>query len=144
VVRVRPIREGAHHFTPSDSGRVRAWRPRNTALDTDTTNLDEERTLTTRSAIGCSLLVLLVLAVITGCVSITMGQHVDDSTITDQVKADILGDPALQRLEIGVETFRGTVQLSGFVNSAETRSQAGVMASHVSGVQSVQNRLLVQ
>jgi hyperosmotically inducible periplasmic protein len=110
----------------------------------DITAPDEEKTMTTRSAIRRSLLVVLVLAVMTGCVSITMREYVDDSTITAQVKAEILGDPILKAFDIGVETFKGTVQLSGFVNSAETRNQAGVVTSHVSGVQSVQNRLLVQ
>ena len=88
-----------------------------------------------------ALLVLLVLAVIAGCASTrtqeSTGQYVDDSTITAKVKTDILGDPALKSFQIGVETFKGTVQLSGFVNSAEMRNRAAVVASRVSGVKSV-------
>jgi osmotically-inducible protein OsmY len=102
----------------------------------------------TRSSIGRSLLVLLVLAVIAGCASTrtqeSTGQYVDDSTITAKVKAAIFDDPALKVFDISVETFKGTVQLSGFVNSAEIRSRAAVVAGRVSGVQSVKNSLLVK
>jgi osmotically-inducible protein OsmY len=95
-----------------------------------------------------ALLVLLVLAVIAGCASTrtqeSTGQYVDDSTITTKVKADILGDPDLKSFQIGVETFKSTVQLSGFVNSAEMRNRAAVVASRVSGVKSVKNDLIVK
>jgi len=95
-----------------------------------------------------ALLVLLVLAVIAGCASTrtqeSTGQYVDDSAITAKVKTDILGDPALKSFQIGVETFKGTVQLSGFVNSAEMRNRAAVVASRVSGVKSVKNDLIVK
>jgi len=95
-----------------------------------------------------TLLLLLVLAVIAGCASTrtqeSTGQYVDDSSITAKVKADILGDSALKVFDIGVETFKGVVQLSGFVNSAEIRSRAGVVASRVNGVKSVKNSLIVK
>ena len=71
-------------------------------------------------------------------------EYVDDSTITTKVKAAIFDDPAPKVFQISVETFKGVVQLSGFVNSAEIRSRAGVVASRVSGVQSVKNSLLVK
>jgi osmotically-inducible protein OsmY len=95
-----------------------------------------------------ALLMLLVLAVIAGCAATrtqeSTGQYVDDSTITTKVKAEILGDPALKVFAISVETFKGTVQLSGFVNSAEIRSRAAVVAGRVSGVKSVKNDLIVK
>ena len=95
-----------------------------------------------------ALLVLLVLAVIAGCAATrtqeSTGQYVDDSTITAKVKAAIFDDNTLKVYDITVETFKGTVQLSGFVNSAEIRSRAGVVASRVSGVQSVKNDLIVK
>jgi osmotically-inducible protein OsmY len=69
---------------------------------------------------------------------------VDDSTIPAKVKAEILGDAALKVFAISVETFKGTVQLSGFVNSAEIRSRAAVVAGRVSGVKSVKNDLIVK
>ena len=104
--------------------------------------------MTTRSSIGRSLLVLLVLAVIAGCASTrtqeSTGQYFDDSTITTKVKAAIFDDPALKVFDISVETFKGVVQLSGFVNSAEIRSRAAVVASRVSGVKSVKNSLIVK
>ena len=66
-------------------------------------------------------MVLLVIAVIAGCAGSrtqeSTGEYFDDSTITAKVKAAILGDPALKVLQINVETFKGVVQLSGFVNS---------------------------
>ena len=93
-------------------------------------------------------MILLVLAMIVGCAATrtqeSTGQYVDDSTITAKVKSDILGDPALKVFDIGVETFKGTVQLSGFVNSAEIRSRASVVAGRVSGVKSVKNDLIVK
>lgn len=94
------------------------------------------------------LLLLLVVAVIAGCASTrtqeSTGQYVDDSTITAKVKAEILGDPALKSFQISVETFKGAVQLSGFVNSSEMRNRAAVVASRVSGVKSVKNDLIVK
>jgi osmotically-inducible protein OsmY len=95
-----------------------------------------------------AFLLLVVLTVIAGCASTrtqeSTGQYVDDSTITAKVKAEILGDPSLKVFQISVETFKGTVQLSGFVNSAEVRSRAAVVAGRVSGVRSVKNDLVVK
>ena len=95
-----------------------------------------------------TLLMLLVFAMIAGCASTrtqeSTGQYVDDSTITAKVKAEILGDSALKVFDIGVETFKGTVQLSGFVNSAEIRNRAAVVAGRVSGGRSVKNSLIVK
>lgn len=102
----------------------------------------------TRSSIGRSLLVLLVLAVIAGCASTgtqeSTGGYVDSSVITAKVKAAIFDDPALKVFDINVETFKDVVQLSGFVSSAEIRSRAAVVASRVSGVKSVKNDLIVK
>ena len=68
----------------------------------------------------------------------------DSSVITAKVKAAIYDDPALKVYDITVETFKDVVQLSGFVNSAEIRDRAGVVASGVSGVKSVKNDLVVK
>ncbi len=104
--------------------------------------------MTTSGPMGRSLLVLLVLVVVAGCASSrtqeSTGEYVDDSTITAKVKAAIFDDPALKVLQINVETFKGVVQLSGFVNSPEVVSRAAVVASRVSGVKSVKNNLLVK
>ena len=96
-----------------------------------------------------SMLVLLVLAVITGCAATrtteSTGQYIDSSTITAKVKTAILEDPSLTSFQIAVETYKDVVQLrSGFVNSTEMRSRAAVVASRVSGVRSVKNDLVVK
>lgn len=102
----------------------------------------------TASPMVRSLLVLLVIAVIAGCAGSrtqeSTGEYFDDSTITGKVKAAILGDPDLKVLQINVETFKGVVQLSGFVNSPQAVSRAVAVASGVSGVKSVKNNLIVK
>ncbi len=72
------------------------------------------------------------------------GQYVDDSTMTAKVKAAILGDPDLKVLQIEVKTYKGTVQLSGFVDRAPMIARAGEVARHVEGVASVRNDLIVK
>lgn len=72
------------------------------------------------------------------------GEHLDDSVITAKVKASILGDSKLKLLQIGVETFRGVVQLSGFVNSNEAATRAVDLARRVRGVKQVNNSLIVK
>lgn len=72
------------------------------------------------------------------------GQYVDDSAITTKVKAAIFADPALKVLQINVETFKGVVQLSGFVDSAQSVTKAGEVARRVEGVQEVKNDLVVK
>ena len=74
----------------------------------------------------------------------TTGEYLDDAATTTKVKAAILGDASLKTLEIGVETFKGTVQLSGFVSNEGVRAQAGRVTAGVSGVKSVRNNLLVK
>jgi osmotically-inducible protein OsmY len=95
-----------------------------------------------------SLLVLLVMTAIAGCAGSrtqqSTGEYVDDSAITAKVKAAVLQDPALKVFEIGVETFKGVVQLSGFVSSSETVNRATQVASSVRGVTSVNNDLIVK
>ena len=72
------------------------------------------------------------------------GQYVDDSAITTKVKAVIFEDPKLKVLQITVKTFKGEVQLSGFVDSAEAAARAVKLASGVKGVKSVRNDLIVK
>ncbi|NTV15236.1 MAG: BON domain-containing protein [Desulfobulbaceae bacterium] len=72
------------------------------------------------------------------------GQYVDDSVITSKVKANIFDDPALKTLQINVKTFKGIVQLSGFVDSPQSVTRAGQMATSVDGVKSVANDLIVK
>ena len=72
------------------------------------------------------------------------GEYIDDSVITTKVKAAIFDDPALKSFQISVETFKGVVQLSGFVDSAESARLAGKLASGVPGVSKVTNDLIVK
>lgn len=67
------------------------------------------------------------------------GQYIDDTTITTKVKAAVLADSSLKSAEINVETFKGRVQLSGFVNSQADIDRAVALARGVKGVQSVAN-----
>ncbi len=67
------------------------------------------------------------------------GEYVDDSVVTSKVKAAMLNEPSLSSAEINVETFKGVVQLSGFVNSKADINKAVEVARSVSGVTSVKN-----
>jgi len=67
------------------------------------------------------------------------GQYVDDSVITTKVKAAILNEPSLKVAEINVETYKGAVQLSGFVSSWSAMNKAVEVARGVGGVTSVKN-----
>lgn len=85
----------------------------------------------------------LTLLTAAGCASTQKsegtGEYVDDSVITSKVKAEILHEPSLSSAEINVETFKGVVQLSGFVNSRDDINRAVAVAKSVSGVTSVKN-----
>lgn len=72
------------------------------------------------------------------------GEYLDDSAITSKVKASILGDSKLKVSQISVETFKGVVQLSGFVNSNEAATRAVDLARRVKGVKQVNNSLIVK
>ena len=67
------------------------------------------------------------------------GEYIDDSVITTKVKAEILNEPSLKSSEINVETFKGVVQMSGFVSSAAKIDKAVEIARTVKGVRSVKN-----
>jgi len=86
-------------------------------------------------------------AIATGCTPTrttkSAGEQVDDSTLTAKVKTELARDPATSAHRIDVETFRGDVQLNGFVPSAEMKSEATRVARNVKGVQHVSNNLRV-
>ena len=69
------------------------------------------------------------------------GRVVDDSVITGKVKAALVADPTTKAHQISVETFKGVVQLSGFVDSTEARTRATQVAQQVEGVKNVKNDL---
>jgi osmotically-inducible protein OsmY len=95
------------------------------------------------------LLISLVLVVsVTGCAGSktheSTGEYFDDSIITTKVKASILGNSKLKVFQIDVETFKGIVQLSGFVDSSEMATKAAEVARKVKGVKMVNNSLIVK
>ncbi len=74
----------------------------------------------------------------------SVGQYVDDSVITTKVKSLLAEDDLLVSFQVGVETFKGVVQLSGFADSQAAIDEAGRIARGVTGVSSVQNNLIVK
>jgi osmotically-inducible protein OsmY len=90
-----------------------------------------------------TLLFAASLIAVAGCASTSTqegtGEYIDDSVITTKVKAQILNEPTLKSLEINVETFKGAVQLSGFVSSTANVDKAIAIARSVKGVVSVKN-----
>jgi osmotically-inducible protein OsmY len=72
------------------------------------------------------------------------GEYVDDSVITTKVKAAFANDPQVKATEVKVETFKGTVQLSGFVDSAESARRAVELARQVDGVKNVKNDTVIK
>lgn len=90
----------------------------------------------------------VTLAAAMGCASTSKqestGEYVDDSVITTKVKAAVLNEPTLKSSEINVETFKGVVQLSGFVSTESDTKKAVEVARNVKGVTSVKNDMLVK
>jgi osmotically-inducible protein OsmY len=90
-----------------------------------------------------SALMIATAAATFGCASTAKsegtGQYVDDTVITTKVKTAILEQPKLKSAEINVETFKGVVQLSGFVSSQDAVDTAVMTAQKVAGVTSVKN-----
>ena len=97
--------------------------------------------------IGCLVLLMLV-ATFAVCAPAraeeSTGEYVDDSVITAKVKALLAEDDFLKSFQISVETYKGTVQLSGFVNSQDAVRKAGEITRSVKGVTSVKNNLIVK
>jgi osmotically-inducible protein OsmY len=89
------------------------------------------------------LVAAVALTALAGCASTqkseSTGQYIDDTAITTSVKAAIFNEPTLKSAEINVETFKGRVQLSGFVSSRSNIDRAVVVAQGVKGVTSVGN-----
>ena len=87
--------------------------------------------------------VVAAAAGIAGCQSTrtqeSTGQYLDDTAITGKVKAAIFNEPTLKSAEINVETFKGAVQLSGFVGSAADIAKAVSITQNIAGVRSVKN-----
>lgn len=72
------------------------------------------------------------------------GEYIDDAAITSKVKSKLLRDDRVSGLAVEVETYKGVVQLSGFVDSADERRRAEELAEEVSGVRNVRNDIRVK
>ena len=94
------------------------------------------------------LMSLVLIVSIAGCAGgkkfESTGEYLDDAAITTKVKTSILGDSKLNLFQINVETFKGIVQLSGFVDSSTAAAKAAELARTVRGVKSVNNSLIVK
>jgi osmotically-inducible protein OsmY len=95
-----------------------------------------------------TLALALSLSMLGACASTSRsegtGQYVDDTVITTKVKAAVLNEPSLKSAEINVETFKGRVQLSGFVSSRSDIDKAVSLARNISGVTSVTNDMVLK
>lgn len=105
-----------------------------------------------------SLRTLASLAVLAGGVSLaslstgcsatptrqSTGEYIDDAAITAKVKAALVKDPLVKATEVKVDTFKGTVQLSGFVDNNDQRAQAERIAASTAGVMSVKNNIALK
>ena len=102
---------------------------------------------TRRRVVGYWVLIMLVAALM-ACASTSKkestGEYVDDSVITTKVKTLLAADDFLKSFQIGVESYKGTVQLSGFVNSQQAVDKAVEITRGVKGVESVKNDLIVK
>jgi osmotically-inducible protein OsmY len=95
-----------------------------------------------------SLMVVLLIATVAACASTAKhegtGEYVDDSVITTKVKSLLAADDFLKSFAISVETFKGIVQLSGFVANQQAITKAVEITRSVQGVVSVKNDLVVK
>lgn len=90
----------------------------------------------------------LVLAILTACAPTASrqgtGEYIDDAVISSRVKAAFAASPEVKATEVQVETFKGTVQLSGFVESSDSAARAAQLARAVPGVKEVRNSMVVK
>jgi len=94
------------------------------------------------------LVLIMIVSTLMACASTSTqestGEYVDDSVITTKVKSLLAADDFLKSFQIGVETYKGTVQLSGFVNSRDAVNKAVEITRSVKGVRGIKNNLIVK
>ena len=94
------------------------------------------------------LVLLMLITTLAACTATrtqsSAGEYVDDSVITTKVKAKLADDDFFKSFQISVETYKGIVQLSGFVNSQQAVNRASEIVRTVQGVKSVKNDLIVK
>jgi osmotically-inducible protein OsmY len=101
-----------------------------------------------QSAIAQSVIAGVLLVSVAACAPTPTregtGEYIDDTVITSKVKAAFAADPTVKATQVQVETFKGTVQLSGFVDSRESAQRAVDLARGVKGVKSVKNDTIIR
>jgi len=101
-----------------------------------------------QSAIAQSVIAGVLLVSVAACAPTATregtGEYIDDSVITSKVKAAFAADPNVKATQVQVETFKGTVQLSGFVDSRESAQRAVEIARGIKGVKSVKNDTVIR
>ena len=94
------------------------------------------------------LVILMMIATFAACASTrtheSAGAYVDDSVITTKVKSLLAQDDFLKSFQISAETYQGTVQLSGFVNSQKAVDKSAEITRSVKGIKSIKNNLIVK
>ena len=94
------------------------------------------------------VLVCVLSGILVGCAGTTWqestGEYIDDTLLTSRVKSELLNDPGVSGLAVNVETFKGTVQLSGFVKTVAERNRAVQLVRGVAGVRQVKNDILIR
>jgi len=107
----------------------------------------KEKTIMKHTAATLALSGLLAFTAV-GCAvtrdQSTVGEYVDDATITTRVKAKFAEDPTVSAMAISVETLKGTVQLSGFAKSSAERNRAVEIARTTPGVKAVKNDIAIR
>ncbi len=102
----------------------------------------------TRQLLAALALIGVVAGPVVGCTSTqkheSTGEYVDDSAISNKLRAQLLSDKELNVFQIDVTTFKGVVELSGFVNSSTAKARAGSVAASIDGVKEVRNNLIVK
>lgn len=100
------------------------------------------------SALLLALASALTVLTTTGCAVTrdqeSVGEYVDDATLTTRVKGKFAADPTVSAMSISVETLKGVVQLSGFAKSSDERAMAEKLARNTSGVKAVRNDIAVR
>lgn len=103
---------------------------------------------TTIRSLAALLIVGTSLAFSSGCSGTatrkSTGEFIDDAAITTKVKTTFAQDPVVKALDVKVDTFKGTVQLNGFVNTAEEKARAEQLARGIEGVTNVQNNVTLR
>jgi len=104
--------------------------------------------VTPKAALVAAMVAVTSLSALTACQATrsqeSVGEYMDDATITTKVKAALAKDPDVKAYQVNVETYRGVVQLSGFVDSEANVRRAAQVAQSVSGVRAVKNDVRIK